>query len=103
MGCFMITQLFKYRKLYITIDGITYTVNVPFYGTAKTFLAMDPDGKIFTYDAIPTFDSASQSYIIDESKNTYDLVAQYDGDTSKIYNNVIAILDKQYEYTFMEH
>lgn len=95
----MITQIFKYRKLHITLGKEKVCINIPLYNT--TYLAMDPSGQIFTYNDKPVFDKSLNHYIIDEN-HVYDLVAEYSGDTSKFFKNVIAILDKQYEYSFME-
>lgn len=97
----MITQVFKYRKLYINIAGTTYSINVPFYGN-NTYLAMDPDGRLHTYDVKPVFNTEKQYYEV-SPENTYDLVAQYEGNTSNLYTNIIEIVDKQDEYTFTEH
>ena len=96
----MIKQVFKYRKLHITINDHTYCINIPFYGN-NTYIAMDPSGYIYAYDNLPVFDKGMNHYIVNEDRS-YDLVAIYEGDTSKICGNIIAIIDKQYEYSFME-
>lgn len=96
----MIKQVFKYRKLHIIIGGDTYCINIPFYGN-NTYIAMDPNGHIYSYDDRPVFDKSLNHYIVTED-GSYDLVAIYEGDTSKICGNIIAIIDKQYEYSFME-
>lgn len=97
----MITQFFRYRKIFVTLGTERFCIIIPFYEN-NTYLAMDPTGQIFTYDSLPVFDKSANHYIIDEKKHSYDLVATYNGDASKFVNNIIAIADKQYEYKFVE-
>ena len=97
----MITQFFRYRKIFVTLGTERFCIIIPFYEN-NTYLAMDPTGQIFTYDTIPLFDKSVNQYIIDEKEHSYDLVATYNGVASKFVNNIIAIADKQYEYNFVE-
>lgn len=78
----MIKQLFRYRKLNLVIDGVKHPAIIPYYGN-NTFIAIDKDGSIFTFDEKPSFNTNTKEYNV--SKNgTYDLVARYLGDYANL-------------------
>lgn len=92
----MFTQIFKYRKLHITVKGNTYTIHAPYYGNDTTYLAIEPSGFVIIFDSLPVYDESLQEYHVPDSAS-YDVVGKFD---TLMDPKLIRIEDKKYSYVF---
>lgn len=89
----MFTQIFKYRRLHITIKGDTHTLYTPYYGDT-TYLAIEPSGTVIMFDTLPVYDKILQEYHVSDG-TTYDVVGKFD---TYMEPTLIHIEDKKYIY-----